>query len=249
MNTVILTSYFSKKKHPNHPGDKDVVGRGSDGFVENDSIQYILPWYNSVNGTSAKGFVFHDNLSDSFVLENTTENIKFIKVPDSIYSNNDYRFYCFRDFLLENQFDVVFHTDASDVTVINDPQELIKKYPNIDYFTCKDSIMLNQFGDYMSVHRHFNFEDSMNFMLNIKRWDLINMGVIGGSYKKMVEFYKMFCSVRDDMGNPEFNADMWVLQYLIRYKLQPCSFLAGDPVCSEFKKYQQDRKDVYFIHK
>ena len=64
----------------------------------------------------------------------TTNKIKFIKVGDFEYSNNDYRFFCFRDFLQDNEFDVVFHNDASDVTVVKDPIELIEQNPNVDYF-------------------------------------------------------------------------------------------------------------------
>ena len=75
------------------------------------------------------------------------------------------------------------------------------------------------------------------------------MGVVGGSFDKMLNFYENVVEVRESMGKPEFNSDMWVLQYLLRSKLQPCNFIMGDPVCSEFKGYQDNRDDVYFIHK
>jgi hypothetical protein len=42
---------------------------------------------------------------------------------------------------------------------------------------------------------------------------------------------------------------MWVLQYLLRNVFNEKKFIMGDPVCSEFKKYEKQRKDVYFIHK
>ena len=79
-SAAILTSYFSKKKHPNHPSDSYVVGRTADGKVQNNEIEYIKPWYESVDKLKLKGFIFYDNLSDAFVEQYTTEDIKFIKV-------------------------------------------------------------------------------------------------------------------------------------------------------------------------
>jgi hypothetical protein len=101
----------------------------------------------------------------------------------------------------------------------------------------------------MKIHDALGWDDSFLFKLNYNDWDLINMGVIGGTYGNMVKFYDEFVRVRESIGKPEFNADMWILQYLIRSRLQPCKFIQGEPVCSVFKKYQNNRKDVYFIHK
>ena len=248
MNTVILTSYFSKKKHPNSPSDSHVVGRTADGTVTSNEISYIEPWYNSIKKLKLKGVVFHDALSDEFVNEYSTDLISFRKVGNFEYSNNDFRFFCFRDFVNENPSDVVFHADASDVTLTKDPAQLIEDYPETDYFTCKDSIKLNQFN-YMWAHEKYNFDDRVLFLLNHNEWDLINMGVIGGTHGNMKNFYNRFCEVRTAMGDPDFNSDMWLCQYLLRSQFQDKKFIMGDPVCSEFKKFQNDRKDVYFIHK
>ena len=248
MSIALLTSYFSKKIHPNDPNDSAVIGRAQDGRVLQNEISYIKPWYDSVSSLSLNGFVFYDNLSDEFVETYTTENIKFIKVQDFEYSNNDFRFFCFRDFLTDHKFDFVFHSDASDVQVIKDPSSLILDNPEISYFACKDSIKLNQFN-YMQIHEKYNFDDRVNFLLNYNNWDLINMGVVGGRYEDMKNFYQRFCDVRIRMGDSHFNSDMWLCQYLFRSQFQNKSLMMGHPVCSEFKKFQNERKDVYFIHK
>ena len=248
--SLILTSYFSINPHPNDPDDPAVVGRGSDGRVARSDINYIKKWYDSVLSNKLKAVVFHDNLDDALVEEYSNDLVSFVRVEPTEYSNNDYRFFCFRDFLLniDSKPDVVFHTDASDVVIVKDPIHLIEENKSIDYFACKDSIMLNEFP-YMKIHEHFGWGDSFNFMINYTSWELINMGVVGGSFDKMLNFYENFVEVRESMGKPEFNSDMWVLQYLLRSKLQPCNFIMGDPVCSEFKGYQDNRDDVYFIHK
>ena len=249
MRSIILTSYFSKKKHPNAPNDSHVVGRTADGTVSSNQISYIKPWYDSVKKLSLHGVVFHDDLTDDFVEEYSTDLISFEKVGDFEYSNNDFRFFCFSKYLeFASSFDYVFHADASDVTIVKDPSTLIKDHPDITYFACKDSIKLNQFN-YMWAHDKYNFEDRVKFLLNYNTWDLINMGVIGGKYEDMKSFYRRFCEVRKAMGDPDFNSDMWLCQYLLRSQFQDKKFIMGEPVCSEFKKFQNERKDVYFIHK
>jgi hypothetical protein len=101
----------------------------------------------------------------------------------------------------------------------------------------------------MKAHDHFDWEDRFSFMLNMNDWWLVNMGVVGGSYLNMKRFYGKFKEIRILMEEPHFNADMWICQYLLRSQLQPCELLMGEPVCSEFKKYENNREDVFFIHK
>ena len=129
MNGVILTSYFTKKKHPNHAEDEDVVGRNASGFVDNNSFNYIKKWYESLIKLRLNGVIFHDNLSGDFINKYANKYIKFQKVEDSKWSNNDYRFYCWRDYLQGKDYDWVFHNDASDVVVVQDPTKLISDNP------------------------------------------------------------------------------------------------------------------------
>lgn len=253
MKNLILSTYFSLKKHPNHPGDTAVRGRAADGRVWQSDFKYIENWYNSIVKNRLNAVLFYDNLEEDFVKSYENEHVSFKKVTTSDYSNNDWRFFCFYDFLEElkgkgQEPYCVFHTDASDVVVVKDPHELVNSHQEYDYFACKDSIPLKDFG-YMKVHEHFNWEDRLMFLLNIEDWWLINMGVVGGKFSNMLEFYKNFKSIREEMGSPEFNSDMWICQYLLRSKLQSCNLLMGDPVCSNFKQYETEREDVYFIHK
>lgn len=247
MSSVILTSYFSKKKHPNHPNDNHVVGREEDGRVTQGSIKYIEPWYNSVRNLNIEGRVFHDDLSDEFIEEYETDKIKFIKVEISDYSNNDWRFFCYRNFSEENKFDSVFLSDGSDVTVVKDPSEIVNS-TNHDLYVCKDSIKLGDFP-YLDIHKKAGWDDFVLMLINQNRFDLINMGVIGGSYDNIIHFLDLFCKVRSEMRNESFNANMWIGQYIFRSLLKDKLIMIGEPFTSEFKKYQDDRKDVYFTHK
>jgi len=248
MKTVIFTSYFSVKKHPNNPNDTAVIGRDFDGRVLQNSFNYISQWYNSIVNTGISGRIFYDNLADDFIKKYSTEKIQFIKVSPSDYSNNDWRFFCYRNYLEDHSFDNIFLTDGSDVKVVKNPSLIISEYPDIDLFVCKDSIMLNNFP-YCQLHEQVGWSNLEWFIKNQNNLPLINMGVIGGSYKNIKEFLQAFCTTRIRLGTPDFNSDMWVGQYVFRQILSDKKIMIGEPFTSNFKSYEDDRKDVYFIHK
>jgi hypothetical protein len=251
MSSVILTSYFSKKTHPNHPNDNHVVGREKDGRVTQNSFAYIKPWYESVKSLSLKGIIFHDGLTNDFVEKYSTDEIKFIHVDSQSqsHSNLDYRWFCYRDFLSKNKFESVFISDCSDVSVVKDPSEILKKYSNYDFFLCKDSIPFNKFP-YFDIHKKYNWPCFLDLLLKKNSLDLINMGVVGGSYENIIDFLDKYYETRLSMEDKSFHqADMWVGNYIFRILLKNKNLLIGKPFTSEFKKYQNDRKDVYFIHK
>lgn len=246
--SIICTTYFSKKKHPNDPNDNCVIGRDLDGRVMQNSIEYISPWYNSIISLNLKGIVFYDNLTQDFIDNYQNDNVSFIKVNTSYYSNNDWRFFVYRDYLSDHKYDSVFLTDGSDVTVVQNPHEIISKYEYIDFFVCKDSINLCDFP-YLSLHDQVKWDNMNWFMKNHKDLPLINMGVIGGTYENIKKFLRVFCQTRIRLGNPEFNSDMWLGQYIFRNLLSYKNIIIGEPFTSIFKNYETDRKNVYFIHK
>ena len=248
MSSVILGSYFSKKKHSNDPNDNHVIGRLPNGHVLNNDFSYFEKWYNSIVKNDLNAVLFHDNLSEENVEKYQTDKIKFIRKEVNHHNNQDFRFFCFRDFLKENYFDCVFHTDVSDVVVVKDPAGLLEEFPDKSYFFCQDSIKLLQFP-YLNWHKMFNFPEYFLFHINARNWDLINVGVGGGSYDSMKNFYNRYCEMREPLQNYEHNFDMWIPQFLLRHLFAANGLVLGDPVCSEFKKYQNDREDVYFIHK
>ncbi len=251
MSSVILTSYFSKKKHPNSPRDKHVIGREEDGVVTQNDIKYIEPWYNSVRNLNIEGRVFYDNLSEEFVEEYQTDKIKFI-YSDSCsqnYSNLDYRWFCYRDFLKDNKLDSVFISDCSDVSVAKNPSQVFEDHSSYDYFLCKDSTPFYRFP-YFDVHKRYGWPHYLELLLKKNSFDLINMGVVGGLYNNIIDFLDKYYDTRVAMEDESFEqADMWLGQYIFRVLLGDKSLLIGEPFTSEFKKYQNDREDVYFIHK
>ena len=243
----LLTSYFTLKKHPQCMDvNNKVLGIDSNGYVVNDSFEYIEGFYESVKALDLEVIIFHDDLSIEFIELYSRDNVSFIKVPSSVYSNNDYRFMCYLDWANLNKYDRVFMTDIADVLV---NPSLSNLNTGDEVFFCRDSILLNDYGfnsiGYFQFHHYFNWEN-LDQIKNSK-YELLNMGVIGSSYDNAIRFLDLFCTERIKCGNPELNLNMSLGNYIARNFFSDVR--CGSPYCSDFKEYQLDRKDVYFIHK
>lgn len=242
-NSCILTSYLTLKKHP-QSRDPKVLGVNNKGFVKNNSFSYIKDFYESSRKTNCDVIIFHDNLSEEFVEQYTIENIKFSKVTPSILSNNDYRFFFYQDWLRENFYEKVFLVDASDVIVSKDPSAMKINY---DIYFCQDLLRLKDYT--FSSNSFSRICDSLSLkpLLNSHNHILLNMGVIGFDYKNAMNFLNLFCDQRQKSGLFNLNVNMTLGNYVARKYFN--QVYSGEPFCSEFKKYQKNRKDVYFIHK
>jgi hypothetical protein len=105
-NTVILTSFFSAKPHPQN--DPHVIGIKADGTVGS-NFSYIEKWYNSVLSLGLQARIFYDNLPDELVNKYQTSKIHFVKVSNTEgWSNNDFRFFVFEEYLSRHEFQAVF---------------------------------------------------------------------------------------------------------------------------------------------
>ena len=245
--SCILTSYFTLKKHPQCLDTRnEIIGINSDGFVKNNSFQYICNFYNSVVNLDLDVVIFHDNLSDEYIDQYSTNNISFVKVNESKYSNNDYRFLCYLKWLRGHEYESVFLVDIADVIVVKDPS-FIEINESICF--CKDAFALLEYKygpiSFVEICTYLSLDCSG--IKNIENLDLLNMGVIGANYKSILNFLNLFWEYRVRCGYHQENINMSLGNYVARMHFDRIH--CGYPFCSEFKKYQTDRKDVYFIHK
>jgi hypothetical protein len=245
--SCILTSYLTLKRHPQCMDiNNKILGIDGSGRVISDSFSYIEAFYNSVKGKDIEVVIFHDNLSKGFTEAYRAENISFERVPISSYSNNDYRFMYYLSWLRLNKYTNVFMTDVADVTISSPLSEISI---DCDIFFCGDSIKLKDYmfesTKYISLHERFNWDNIDSF--RDPSLDLLNMGVIGSNYSNAIKFLALFTEHRIKCGYPELNINMSLGNYIARNFFG--SVKSGAPYCSVFKKYQKERKDVFFIHK
>lgn len=249
-STVLLTTYFTSKKDWQR-----------EKYQNKSSFAYIEKWYKSVRAFPAQdqvsGIVLHDELSDEFVQNYTTPNIRFVKVDMTAYSSdlglNDIRYLFFRDQLASHpMWDVVFHTDVSDVQLRQNPCKFVyahgaeSLYPGIEPGSLKNP----WFAD-MYAHMGGKYFQWYNDTAKI---DVIyNAGVMGGKREVVLKFYEEMARVILDPAlyarrhHKQVNVDMGAANFILHHSFG--APLTTEGVTSRFKKFETDRSDVVFIHK
>ncbi len=235
---VILSTYLTGKLDPQRHIQWPI-----------DDYSKICGWKESIEKLNLKGVIFHDNLSREFTKENTTENIKFIRCNDDyLWSTNDFRFDLYNYYLDTHEVDYVFMTDLSDVKVINDPFEQIK----IDKLEDNIIVGLDNAG-IISTSPWARMEHYGYIPKYVKTWaslksPVVNAGILGGTKEKMLEFTQHMKDEFKEINVPGKNNNMAVFNY-VTYTYYKSQFITGYPVCSKFSQFENDRKDVWFIHK
>lgn len=240
-NQIVLTSYFCNKPHP-QLGDPDIVGVSPTGKVRTDDFSYIQDWYESLTKHQVSGVVFYDYLSSEFVEKYTNEYLSFQHCDTLLtgYTNNDFRFMCYLKYLEEHKYDVVYLTDGSDVVMVNDPSTVID-VDSADLFVCKDICLIKD-DAYWNMVNHIDI-----FQKNKDKWDLLNMGVIGGTYDKIFKFLTLLVDHRLNIDPPTHNLNMPLGNVIMRANFE--NIFCGSPFTSAYKKHETDRTDVCFRHK
>lgn len=238
---VLLTTYFCRKTDPQRKEHAPC-----------NDFSYIRPWYESVAALGLEGVIFHDGMSDCFVERYETDRIRFEMVPPESfrYSLNDYRFFIYLDYLRRHpDIGYVFMTDGNDVKVVTNP------FPQLR----SDRLYVgSEPGDARTnrwMQRRITLlnRGSQEFAFRMSRWrtnPIFNAGILGGPYHLCVEFLdemvRKFESL--DPHQQELNLNMAVFNHTVYQRFRR-RLVTGEPLHSVYKEFQQNRDDVWFIHK
>lgn len=262
--TYVMSCYLSQKRHP-QAGDRNseiggLVPTGKRrGCVKANNFNYCRPWIQSLSRFDVHAVIFYDNLHQSFIdhERSFSKNVDFVKVDIGAYSNNDQRFFYYKDFIesvgIQN-LDNVFMTDLWDVVCNMDPSKL--KVKNNELFFCEDTFSLNEYNfngvKFPEVHKSERWQN-LNEIIS-KDFKLLNAGVIGGNAYTVYRFLEIFTEIRKKSHKSRLvrtrcknNVNMFLVNYIARNFFEFVN--SGYPFCSEFKQYQKHRNDVYFVHK
>ena len=228
---VIMTTYFCNKKDPQRLSKAPC-----------NDFKYIKPWYTSVKKLGLNGIIFHDGLSENFIRKYETNKIKFIyKKTHQVFSLNDYRYFIYLDYINEHpEIENIFMTDGNDVTVVNDPFTFIK--PRNIYVGSEIK------GDKMYVLDKLNNINANKNNNKLKLDTIYNAGILGGNRENVIKFIKKMIYIFNlvDNKNKDKNNNMAVFNITSE---NTKNIITGAPLHSDFKEFQNNRKDVYFIHK
>jgi hypothetical protein len=236
---VIMTTYFCKKKDPQRKN-----------YAPCDDFIYIKPWYNSIKRLGLRGIIFHDGMSKKFIKQYETENIRFEYVDSKKfeYSLNDQRFLIYYDYLLKHsEISNVFMTDGNDVKLVKSPFNNICN--NLCVGSEKGKIKTNKW--LQTKINILNSNNNLNCEWKNKNVNIYNAGILGGNRKIVMEFLKEMRNIFIilDKKQKKENLNMSIFNYVMFNNFSNKNILTGEKLHSVFKEYQNNRKDVYFIHK
>lgn len=242
INTAVFTTYFVNNPDPQRKEHAPA-----------DDYSYVAPWHQSMTQLGLNGVIFHDGLSAEFMSEHGGNGIQFEFVsPDEFeYSLNDYRFVIYERYLRNHpEIEAVFMTDGNDVAVVQEPFSMID--PKRVYVGSEMEFI----EDSQWVKRRFYFLNQgpaqfpMPKSLFRRKHRVYNAGILGGSREICMEFLGHMVGGLAQLTDEQkmLNVNMALFNHTV-YAHFKRRAVTGQPLHSEYKDFQADRKDVYFIHK
>lgn len=222
-NNVVLTCYFAGDKDP----QRDIEWEAD--FTK------IQPLINSLKGQ--KLVVLHNCFDDKLKVPRNVELVKVHTVTTPYIQ----RWISYYEYLRNNPCDAVWMIDSTDVEMINNP------------FTNMDEKLV-YIGDEQSkvmipwMLNNHKPQFLQQFFRQYKDKQLLNCGLLGGSYNNMTNFLnklvKTFCDEKGDIGT----FDMGIVNYTA-YTHFNSSLSHGSHVNTVFKAYDNENKTAWWRHK
>lgn len=257
LEEVVFACYFTKRIDPQSGILRSIP-----------SIEYIKPWYESMQKLNINGIIIHDGIDEAFIQQHQTENIQFRKYTAGKYAIFDERWILYYMFISQTNIKRAFCTDISDVYVTANPFIFCNKDDAFYIGRCNaNKIRLS--GWILAEIDRYVKNSGYKIPTSFKFQPLYNVGVVGGS-RKILLF--VLSKVIDHilLTDSEPFKEMTIFNLIIhKYFFPKLSFspkepiltnpkndktsshanlISGYPLNSEFKKYETDSKAL-FIHK
>ncbi|CAE7195994.1 GATL10 [Symbiodinium pilosum] len=242
---MVLTSYFTTKKD---------WQRG----------KYVKPTFSKVqklyqtavtNGLTVS--VLYDELPQDFLDVYTSERFRFVQVNltqfDKKYGVNDVRYFFFERLVQQNRdWKYIFIVDAFDVRsgmspcpalqpgkiYVGGEQDRLKKHP---WMKARFQKMGGKYNQWYTT----KVTDKLK---------ILNCGITGGQRDVMLKLLSRMVQVLQDPAlairqkNEDINLNMAALNYILYVEFDG-KFQYGPPVHSAYKRFENKRKDVWWVHK
>jgi hypothetical protein len=225
-------------------------------LLKKNDFGIIKKWYDSILKLQLKAIVFHNSFSKDIVEKYTNDYIQFVEVEyDERLKPNVFRYFIYQDYLKQNLKEIqnLFVTDITDVEVVKSPFESNIYIQNADSLFCGDELEILD-NDWMRNHcnhlRNLMPDFSTYEALN-KYETLLNCGVIGGKITVMKLLFDKMLAVHNAFSytnTTDYTLDMGVFNFVARTTF-PNKICHGEPVNTNFKKYESQRTDCWFRHK
>lgn len=208
---------------------RPAAGAGPDQF---NLLQYIRPWWTTINKIGLRGTVLYSGLNDDQVAAATTEHIDFVPVdpgPKHIFHE---RHFLVRDFVRSIDDPYIVVTDASDVAFKRDPFPLMRRPSpetlfvgrekrRIGWSRCLRNEMRQQFG-----RLHFPFRP------------VLNPGILGGSRETVLRALDEITGMIIRFDGHLAGSDMSIVNRTLYESFSTDDIVTGEPLHSRFKGWE-----------
>lgn len=257
LRDVILSCYFVNQKDP----QSHIVRHRAD-------LEYIAPWYRSVERLGLYGVILHDGLDQDFIDLHQTERIQFRRYTGGGYSIFEERWIAYYLFILRSGIQRAFCTDINDVYITADPFPVISH--DLALYVGRDNAnKIKDSGWILDELQNFEKEAGVKAPPLFYHQYMYNAGVLGGSRQVLLFFMSRvidyvvltYSDVHKDMTIlnlcihdhffPWIDADIYTPRLTVPARDQRAShsyLVTGYPLNSAFKGYEMN-SDAYFIHK
>lgn len=211
--------------------------------ISSDYLDYMKPWWTTVNRVGLRGTVLHDGLPAGCISQGTTERTDFaLSEPSELPILHD-RHRIVRDYLQQIDDPYVFVTDISDVAFKRDPFQLVEQDQDahrlfigserktIGECRCLSKEVTEQFGTLLHAERQ-----------------VVNPGIIGGRRAEVITLLDRILQCIDQLKDRLLNSDMSIINKVVHDHYQPGELFTGFPLHSQFKKWEYATKAA-IMHK
>ena len=211
--------------------------------IGTDYLDYMKPWWTTVDRVGMAGTVLHDGLPTACVTAATTHRICFVGRPASDLPILHDRHRLVRDYLQQIDDRYVFVTDISDVAFKRDPFELLEQdrqehrlfigseLKTIGACRCLSQEIIDQFGRLHHADRQ-----------------VVNPGILGGERTEVITLLDQLVDCIDQHKLRLVNSDMSIVNKVVHDRYQPNELFTGYPLHSRFKKWEFG-SDAAILHK
>jgi hypothetical protein len=257
LQQAIITCYFTSKPDP----QLGIVRSTPD-------IEYIAPWYSSINRLQLNGIVIHDGLPQEFIRKYENEFIQFRKYDAGNYSIFEERWFAYYLFISQTNIQSSFCTDANDVYITKNPFDFATD-KNVLYIGRDNANKIKDSGWILNEMNSFEADAQIKLPKLFRYQKMHNAGVVGGSRATMLF---LIAKMIDFIAKTETasHKDMTIINLVIHRYFYPTlecntntsrltdssnddsaiskNVFSGFPLNSAFKKFERESQAI-FIHK
>lgn len=201
--------------------------------ISSDYLQYMKPWWTTVDRIGLLGTVLHDGLPAKCIAAATTERIGFVLAPPGDLPILHDRHRIVRDYLQSIDDSHVFVTDISDVAFKRDPFDLIEQDGG------RHRLFIGSERKQIGACRCLSKETTRQFgtLLHGER-QVVNPGILGGERTEVLRLLEAILECIDQHRDQLLNSDMSIVNKVVHDMYPPSELYTGFPLHSQFKKWE-----------